>query len=81
VGFIYHFNTCVHKKITFACQSKKSKTSTPAYKGEVNFTYIVKDEVGFGLNHLPWDIVEDEVGFGLTNAIVQAIIFLHANEN
>jgi hypothetical protein len=33
------------------------------------------------LNHFPCGIVDDEVGFILTNAISQAIMFLHAKEN
>jgi hypothetical protein len=33
------------------------------------------------LNHLPCDIIEDEVGFILTNAVSQAIMFLHAKDN
>jgi hypothetical protein len=33
------------------------------------------------LNDLPCGIVEDGVGFGLTNAVGQAIMFLHANKN
>jgi hypothetical protein len=33
------------------------------------------------LNHLSCDIVEDEVGIDLTNAVGQAIMFMHAKEN
>jgi hypothetical protein len=33
------------------------------------------------LTHLPRGIIEDEVGFDLANAVDQAIMFLHVNEN
>jgi hypothetical protein len=87
VGFIYFFNTCVLKRITFACQSKKSITSTPVRKRQVNSPACstrqqICSEVLEGLlNHLPCGIVEDKVGFVFANTVGQAIMFLHAKEN
>jgi hypothetical protein len=87
VGFISHFNTCIQKRITFACQSKKIITSTPACKREVNSpTCSMRRQYAAGmlegiLNHLVSNIVEDEAGFVLANSFGQAIMFLHVKEN
>jgi hypothetical protein len=77
----------MQKRITFACQSKKSITSTHACKREVNHLHVIGgNRYATGMlegifNHLSCGIVEDKVGFILANDVGQAIIFLHAKEN
>jgi hypothetical protein len=81
------FNTYVQKRITFACQSKKTTTSTHVRKREVNSHACCRwyrNAAGMLegiLNHLVCNILEEKAGFVLTNSVGQVLMFQHGKEN